>query len=451
MPEENVMKPRYWVATMGLAAASAGVVYAGALWEAPQGPTAGEEVPPVLDRDAGARRRITEARTRPATASSNPSKMWNAPSLSPHVERKGTILDVSAEATLKGLEPTRVSVAIQSLAAESALEELATAVAIPMRTQQAGLLRQMGTAPVTLELKDVPLLEALLEFNSQTALSIREMTTKRIALIRNTDNSGWGAPGPGMGIPPGTGVGIWCISGPFAVVLESLQSSVDLRRGNAAAETTMTVAFLAEPKLNVVEYPHYLHIDAAVDDLGQSVEITPPVDDRRPRQANEHRLVLPLRLPDSPGQKLQILRGTADFSLAQGVERIEVSDPAAGLHKPTNNGITVEVVPIPRGAGTGVSLTVRYHRDALDEDLWRKLSGPLQDLVPQVMTVSGQPYSTVIGNSRMPDADTVELQRTYIDSGGDRNAAGPDKILIDVPVGIRQIHVPFEFKNLVLP
>jgi hypothetical protein len=226
---------------------------------------------------------------------------------------------------------------------------------------------------------------------------------------------------------------------------------VDLRRVPATTETQLTVVFFAEPKLNIVQYPHYLRIDTAVDDLGQPVTITPPVEDRnRIRQTTDHRLVLPVKLPDHPGQKLRLLKGTADFAFAKGAEHIEVPDPTAGLSKATESGISIEVRPIARGSSSP-SLTVRYHRSELDPDLWEKLTGPLLDLVPQVMSVSGQPFTSSSGSARMTDPDTVEVQRSYHDSASSGNNVGPEKIVIDIPTGIRPIHVPFEFKNLVLP
>jgi hypothetical protein len=421
--------------------------FAGALWDRPTGPEAAEEISPgPFDREAGERRRLRD----PVPTTTAPRvSMWYTPKSPGHIERHGRIIDPDPASPLAAYRAKRISLSISDLHPQAAIEEFGKAAGLALRGQSGYLFRDASLPHVNLQLRDAPLLEGLLEFCSQTGTVPIDIVPRRISV------------GPG---DPETAVGTWCISGPFAIVLQRIENVADLTDGKSNSFNTpnsrlpagrqgarMSLLVAAEPGISIAQFPTTLNIDNFVDNADQVIEVgtevRPPSFSSQAPSTTVRQLHFPLTMPERPGHEILRLKGSMTFLVSRKTEQIAEELPTAGVTREVN-GMRVEIQPLTRNGTNNYRATVRVSQGDLDDDLWARTRRALDDAHFVVEDAGGQPLN-VSANSNQPRTETsVTLVGNVFTR--DENAI-PARILLDLPTSLQEVKVPFEFNNLVLP
>ena len=367
----------------------------------------------------------------------------------------GTVLDISHEEGMKGVEATRVTVDY---------DELLSIGALAAFSDQAGFLVQMPSAgrgqalpeiaPASMHLHETPLLAGLLELFRSTHVRLTEMgesgaTVQPITLTNPDDPAN---------------PGIYCVSGPFAMVIARLQRTtvLDAAGGQGSASSLIAGSLYAEPSLKVTKYPDQLDFETFVDEKDQTIGVQNPRIYAR-TQRNVPRVVFSMQLspPESPGRVIARLRARATFTLMSKSQVVQTSDPGEHAQQ-TIEGMGVEIMPLTQATGQGafgpatmtqLNCEIRYTRGSMARDRWEKLAPVLPEIDPEVFGAGGEPVVAPPPLRIQRPPSTGNLQETVVVAMTLRGtgARAPHHLKLTVPLEVREVSVPFEFRNLVMP
>lgn len=434
-------KQRAAIAGICGALVGAGAAWAGALWEEPAG---GDPAPVVrVDAAAADKARLEAAATRAATrrALARARLEETSPAF---MVREGKILPLPKEfATL--FPGRRVSVDIDKGTTVAAAAAIGKEAKLAIKGEQSTTLDQADMPEITLHLKDVPLMEAVLQLCSQAGLRVRAVTPTQVTLGRSEK---------------GEGVGIWCTAGPAAVVLESIEHEVDLRASPQPERFDLTLAVLVEPGITVLSFPRSLTFGTMVDDKDHSLvpqsDQTEEAERRRSMRApvtqaaGVGRLSLPLAPPEGAGQRIALLKGTADLVIGLKSEKLTLTreEADAGAEKEVA-GMKVTIGALKQENSFFIS-TVTYEKGSMEAGAWATLKKGAAGAPAVVMDQGGVSLQVFEPPKVTEETDAVTVVQRYYAGGGAQTRV-VKRVEALVPTEVQVLPVPLEFKDLVLP
>lgn len=375
--------------------------------------------------------------TRPATApAANPASQPARRMTPLRVVRFGTVLPLKFEGPLAGLSPTPVTLQLKDTPAREAADALAKAMGITFVVPP-NYWRQSGIPNITLDLDQQPSLEALLQFCSQTGLRPNGTLADHMSFNMNS---------------PGRTVGIWCVSGSFAFVLERLEHTATL--GRTPQETFLSSwSILAEPKARVLRFPERLEIQQALDEAGHSLKPAAEVKTSRfspsflnGRSGLVTSITTPLAYPAGAGRRIAKLDGKASFVVETDgkiITATNIMDAAPETQKAGPMQIDVSKLA---AVDNRYRITVTIHRGDVGEEEWESLCETFLWTRLFVWDDRDGAIQTY-GQKGSRDGDAYKLEY-YFSKFGQRV---PQKLVVDVPTAVRTVTVPFYFEDLPLP
>jgi hypothetical protein len=293
---------------------------------------------------------------------------------------------------------------------------------------------------VTMDANAQPFLECLLELATSSGKTVSDFSTRHILLA---------------GSMPGKSVGIWCTSGAFAFVLQNIQHRVPL--DGQPPTFQMTLSYLAEPKVNILAAPAKLEAVTLHDELGHTISVEPVIKQvpqglpSNFRTGHERELVL--RLVDRPdcGKRIALLQASAPFTVVMRTEEISVDHPlTADAISKVSGGIRTTIARMIAGPNE-YSTTITFEQASMTDEDWGRIVPLLQAARPQVRDAQGRSLQDW-GNPGEAKGGHVCVQCAFPRIGGeDQSPAAPASLRLVVPVEIKTVAVPIEFKDILLP
>jgi hypothetical protein len=319
-----------------------------------------------------------------------------------------------------------------------------------------------NTEEINIHLSEQPLLEALLQLESQSRL---KTTWTRAPDAEPTLTGQYSM---NHSLP-----GVWSLSGPFAFAITRIDHRYALDRDGKAVPgagggvmgqgikdaVMMELEMRFEPHLTILQYPRMLEISEAVDDHDNS--LLPP--GRPPANLNQPTTVnFPLRVylaypPENAARRIALLRGKATYTLQLAATTVEFADPlnVAPADK-SLNGIAAAFDKFTwNETSQQFEMTATYRKGEFKGD-WRLATQGLMAVKPRV-AASGNRYFFPQASGSV-SADTLSVhyvirQGLVLKNGGEVPPGMPElpAIALDLPMGAAQIDIPIEFRDLPLP
>jgi hypothetical protein len=357
------------------------------------------------------------------------------------IPRQGQILDISHDPALSALGVTRLSADLDGVPAQEAARAL-SAGGLGLGINP-GPYTNLNRQTVTLHLKDAPYMEALMEVRQQLRARVSDMTDAQVTLQYL----------PWEEIPP------WCVAGPFAVTLVGISRDVgirfDARAGTPSAAGPQRTAYLlldlfAEPGITMVTSMQDVQCPGLEDEKHQAIALGTR---RGSGNSAVHPVEYNLTLPESPGRRIPLLKGSIDVKVGQ-TAKVELASVREKQTPAPVQGMTIETGPMtPRnGSTTFFTLPVVYARGTMAAEKWA-LIGPLLPTATLRIAASNRGGSISAFTPPPPrnppalgESVTVNYSVTVAQGAGQ-----PGKATLEVPVGSADVRVPFEFKDVVIP
>jgi RNA polymerase sigma factor (sigma-70 family) len=379
-----------------------------------------------------------------------------------HEVRTGTVLDAGRYATLAGLSTTPVTMDLENATATDAYDAITAAVPeVMMDPAQFGAA---GTPPnqpsdVTMHLKQVPLMEALLELRSLTGYAYAEFGDRWVIIDA-----------PRESLPPG----MWCTAGPFAVELARVQAAVDLANGAREREPQMSLIFqvLAEPRVNVWTRAETLVLDGCVDDRGRAVKTVgrnPLLVRGAPYNARNFYQEVEIGISLPRGERIPVLRGTAPLVLVSKQERVEGEIPAQPMVKHVGKMVVELSVPKPWGGAKPTAdgmarnfeWPIVFRQGDMPAEDWEVLKKGVAKLRPKVfdeedrrlgvMGYQDEKYASSAPILVTQEDGSIRLQYMYSLWPAQGGTKPVKRYVLELPTELRIVDVPFEFHDVPIP
>jgi hypothetical protein len=212
-----------------------------------------------------------------------------------------------------------------------------------------------------------------------------------------------------------------------------------------AGTANMVCSVYAEPAVNVVQYPTALVFEEFVDEKNLLIAATTSRISTPNAQVPRAMFMATLTPSAEHGRKIARLRARASFVVAGHVQTIRTSDPADTVDQAVGD-MQVHISPIV--GGDNYSFDIRYSRGKMDPAVWNKFRTLAPSLVPTLLN-SGDTRAVPSPTAR-GQADSAESVVVHVTMP----AAGPSPphhLRLDVPLDFREVSVPFEFHDLILP
>ncbi len=297
--------------------------------------------------------------------------------------------------------------------------------------------------PVSMHLKDAPLLEGILALANGSRTLPQELTTSRAILRPGGDAS----------------VGKVYVAGAFAIVIQRFQNSIDLSQNPPRFAGQMHLDFYVEPGLKVLQFPPNIALEQFEDEKKQVLFAGQTYGSSSyGRNMPRSSLQIPLSFPRDRGKKIAIMKGTATFLIAPRTEPVKTSAPEETLSR-TIGDLGVDILPIkpeipPGGAANpnnrSFTLSIRYRRRHPDPQRWQQTVQSFYQMQPTLFDANDQPFPmNSYGTNQTQEGEEAQLVTYTIRPTPQQ--PDPHHVQIDLPVEIREVRVPFEFKDIILP
>ncbi len=385
-----------------------------------------------------------------------------APPATPPTPHANTILalpkmdDAAAAATLA---PTLISLDLERSDVETAFMAFSDAAKIPVTVPRGRPFN--GDPPlITMHMQNQPLMEAILQIESQGFLTV----------VMPQPAAPAGEPLRAQFSMRRALPGLWSITGPFAFAISTINHIVTLDRqgqpapragGGTGDSLEMQISMRCEPKLHILRYPMQLELSEAVDERGHSLIPAPNTPGNRPNTFNNTNFPLRATLaypPQDAGRRIKTLRGTAIYTLQLATTTIAIDDP---LHAPpaekTINGFTASFGKFTWDTtNQSLDMTATYRRAAFTGD-WTVTAQGLAGIKPRITQSTGR--QALDASNASVSGDTVQAQYHIhfikeVVNGAVVSLPGEPSVQtvsLDIPVGMVQVAVPVEFKDIPLP
>jgi hypothetical protein len=285
-----------------------------------------------------------------------------------------------------------------------------------------------------------------------------------------------------QGAPAAAAMGRWTVTGPFLITLHraSRNQSIDYGANDATnSDFALTFSGVAEPKLRVVRASYLAKLDEAKDDRGNSLVISDETEDNVRRggldlaftgnNTGQWQFTARLANVKNMGTKLASLRGSATVQLQTRAETLEIANIlSASNASRTAAGVTLTVreakkvadryelnLVISRDGAAGAGAAAPQAgvdnnlADVLD---WQRIQQSLADM--RLVDDQGRSLERGSFSSGGNDQSTeVTMSFSAIESTpGARNPTGePSKLVWRLATEVKDVVIPFEFKDVPLP
>ncbi|MGA2499580.1 MAG: HEAT repeat domain-containing protein [Tepidisphaeraceae bacterium] len=355
-------------------------------------------------------------------------------------------------------EPTLVSLHIKNAPMSLAVTELSRQVGTDINVWPPGNFGGVQKT-VTIDVDHQPFWEVVRQACAQSGWGPERWGNGRNNVLTLSPNGGnWGK-------RPAT------MQGQFMVMAANVQRHETLDFGdpnNPSRQYSLYVHVCADPKMHIIRANNILEVSRAVDEKGNSL-VVKQEGYTGFNSGNQNpwfwELQAPLQLRPDIGKKLVEFKGVAKFSAQTKTERWEFENPMKIKNEqkklqndtvtltvksvaasPNNNGVEVQIGVSVKSKG-GLNIFARPEPQQ---------QNPLTD------------YSMLQQNIRMVDAKGRQFQFSGGGGGGGatswdysfnfqpRDANGqqigePAKLIWELPLEVKEIAVPVEFKDLPLP
>jgi hypothetical protein len=342
------------------------------------------------------------------------------------------------------LKATLITLHLKDVAPKAAFAELARQAHTQIRTNPRALWDTREWPPITIDLERVSFWTAMKQLCEQTRLSPQRVGMEREIALTPVPGGRLALNYPGFE------------HGPFLITAQriSRNCTADLVAPTQSSRTCMVqLAVYAEPKVRVVKSYFNAQITQAVDDCGN--HLMPPffsLLDEHPQQASICILNIGASLtpPAKPGKTISILKGNARLLVQVRSDSVEIADILKARNVTRQLAGHKLLVKEVRKAGETYTFVVTVSRDPGQPPIWNDIN---LATTFSVLDASGQPLSRRnYVNVTNPQADHLDFNLLFAREDWAGPAVGePAKLVWELPLDIKEIAVPFEFRDLVLP
>ena len=343
--------------------------------------------------------------------------------------------------------PTLVTLGLREATVGEAIQALAEAGGVDISLwPPAHRGGQQPAKRVNLTLDRQPFWLAVRALCEQAELTPQKMGTEtQITLMKNA--SGW-ANKP------------YHLHEGFLVQASRIQRThhVDLASpGTVRHNFSIQFSVFVDPRQTIIRGPRMVQIEEAIDDQGNSLIKPQPEHFRASLNAPSYGgawmwdLQAPLQYQPEIGSRLARLKGTVTFEAEEEREVWEVTDLAetkdatktigpltyrfAGLSKAHRNRYTAKLqVDSPEGFQQGRESILGY------QTIYRTV---------RLLDANGKPYRSS-GGGGGGGGGSITYQ-VHFHARGDDNLGEPERLVWTIPVSVREITVPVEFRDLPVP
>lgn len=368
--------------------------------------------------------------------------------------RAGAAINQIEENRLVGM--TLVTLNLHDVPAAQALAELAKQARGPLLTDPANLLLQKNPKPVSLIGDHQPLWKMLQSFAAQCDLEVTGITqrNREIGLGLARGNADW------QDKPI-------VLSGPLLIRADQLIriSTARLRSHDVIQEFNIGFTVFAEPKLKVMDYSGTVKLQEVVDDKGNSLipaggDVTPNVEtfgNQREGTTSRWEIGATLHYPKGVGTKIAKFRGTTIVEVRTRSANLDFPLSQAHNLKRTVGGLRMVVKSADAGR---CDLTI--FRDGRNDAEWYGVrmqvsagEAVLQDDKGRVVARS----QNGVEADDSPDGQRMEIRLRFardLFDDGTKESKKPafseaSRLVWEFPTEVRELSVPFEFRDLPIP
>lgn len=351
---------------------------------------------------------------------------------------------------------TLVTLNLHDVPPAQAYAELARQARGPLLTDPANLLSQKNLKPVSLIGDHQPLWKMLQSLAAQCDLEVTGITqrNREIGLGLARGNADW-QDKPIM------------LSGPLLIRADQLLriSTARLRSHDVIQEFNIALTVFAEPKLKVMDYSGTVKLLEVVDDKGNSLippggEVTPNVEtfgNQREGTTSRWEIGATLHYPKGVGTKIAVFRGTTAVQVRTRSATLDIPLMQARNLKRTVGGLRMVV----KAADTN-RCDFTIFRDGRNDAEWYGVrmqvsagEAVLQDDKGRVVARS----QNGVEADDSPDGQRMEVRvrfaRDLFDDGTKESKkpgfSEASRLIWEFPTEVRELSVPFEFRDLPIP
>lgn len=334
---------------------------------------------------------------------------------------------------------TRINVDLKNASPKVIFAEIARQSGVELRTNPRELFEAGRIDPVDLRLDDASLFSALRQACDRTGLSIQRVGPMREFILMHGRTQIWG------NYP-------FTEHGPFMVTVRHLQrvNTADLTTNTTTRVVRVQMNVYAEPRLRVVRSYNGAVLDDARDELGH--KLTKHEDPTRyPERATgatwSWALQLPLAMPPDAGDTLALLKGHAKAVVVTRSAAAEIAfDERMKDHTTAVGDARVTVKQVQRQGEQNFIVTLAVEPDPAKAEDWSKigLESTFRLVDKDGRNLMRQHYGAAGGK-------TITLMFMKVDWNGGDPAGEPTRLIWEVPLEMREVKIPFEFRDLPLP
>ncbi len=277
---------------------------------------------------------------------------------------------------------------------------------------------------------------------------------------------------------PSPDASVRCFSGPCMLLASTIMHTANFTDPDHLDECTLNVMLHIEPNLDVAAYSGRVFPDLAVDERGNSLVPPPPPPatpnssafairgqgiepDLKPVKFDyQSYFQVVLRVPANAGYKIAQVKGSAHLKVIEKATIIDI--PAADFAQPRSYEFHGAVIAVSAISNTNTGITQPYHVSlnithvGMPDDDWAKINDLLDAASINILDAKDFPYFNPGSGMSGGRGSVNRIISSSLSPTEGRNqpdySAGPAvKCRITLPEVIRDVPIPFEFKNLPLP
>jgi hypothetical protein len=340
-----------------------------------------------------------------------------------------------------------------------ALAEISRQARAAIQTDPVNLLSQKNLKQVSLMADHEPFWKVLQSFSEQCDLEVTGITRRNREI--------------GLGLTHGTGE--WMdkpivLSGPLLIRADRITrvSTIRLRPPrDETQEFNISLSAFAEPKLKVMDYSGAIKLLEVVDEKGHS--LIPPQEDEAPvantdvfgnnneRHTTHWEMGATLHYPKGSGTRIVRLRATT--ALQVRIRSAELDLSMAGARNVTKSvgGFRVLVKALDLA-----HCELSIYRDGRSDADWYASRLQLNASEARLTDEKGRVFARSQGSADIdesPDSQRIDLKIRFAREGSDESNKESKKdglpeatrLVWEFPMEIRELRVPFEFRDLPIP
>ena len=254
--------------------------------------------------------------------------------------------------------------------------------------------------------------------------------------------------------------------GPFRAVARSMTRSTHQSIDPAMINRSLMADFrlMTEPRVRLVSVVPWVQVTEAVDENGLAltrpggggqIHWPPPLSQPGPY------LSVSLNWPDGVGRRLAVLKGTVHLRAVSASRTIEVNGLGGADGKPvegTAEGARYSVAgPVAKGEEGGHEVNVTVARAEGEDDAAWNARKVLVRVASRFRAYDADGRLLPHFGTQHDDAEPKEVRfklsygRQIIDAAGTKAGGPPVRIAWEMPLEVKELAIPLEFKDLPLP